>query len=43
VPKEIEFRSELPKTIIGKVLRRVLIDEEMKKLKSGTVHVKESV
>jgi long-chain acyl-CoA synthetase len=31
VPQEIEFRKELPKTIIGKVLRRVLIDEEMKK------------
>ncbi len=31
VPKEIEFRSELPKTIIGKVLRRVLLEEEMKK------------
>lgn len=33
VPQEIEFRKELPKTIIGKVLRRVLIDEEMKKRK----------
>lgn len=31
VPKEIEFRKELPKTMIGKVLRRVLKDEEMKK------------
>jgi long-chain acyl-CoA synthetase len=31
VPQEIEFRNELPKTIIGKVLRRVLIDEEIKK------------
>ncbi len=29
VPKYIEFRSELPKTIIGKVLRRVLIQEEL--------------
>ncbi|MCG3117250.1 MAG: long-chain fatty acid--CoA ligase [Candidatus Manganitrophus sp. SA1] len=35
VPQEIEFRKELPKTIIGKVLRRVLIDEEMKKLKES--------
>ncbi|MFQ5780109.1 MAG: long-chain fatty acid--CoA ligase [Nitrospiria bacterium] len=33
VPKEIEFRPELPKTIIGKVLRRVLVEEEMKKAK----------
>ncbi len=32
VPKTIEFRTELPKTIIGKVLRRVLLNEEMKKL-----------
>jgi long-chain acyl-CoA synthetase len=32
IPKEIEFRSQLPKTLVGKVLRRVLRDEEMKKL-----------
>lgn len=32
VPKTIEFRTELPKTIIGKVLRRVLLEEEMKRL-----------
>ena len=31
VPKEVEFRSQLPKTLVGKVLRRVLRDEEMKK------------
>src|SRR3990172_8727177 len=31
VPKEIEFREQLPKTLVGKVLRRVLRDEEMKK------------
>ena len=31
VPKQVEFRSELPKTIIGKVLRRVLLEEERKK------------
>jgi len=42
VPQEIEFRKELPKTIIGKVLRRVLIDEEMKKQQGGTQPVKES-
>ena len=28
VPKQLEFRSELPKTLIGKILRRVLVDEE---------------
>jgi len=31
LPKQVEFRSELPKTIIGKVLRRVLVEEELKK------------
>ncbi|MGO4888640.1 AMP-binding protein [Anaerobacillus sp. MEB173] len=31
VPKLYEFRDELPKTIIGKVLKRVLIEEEEKK------------
>ncbi len=31
VPKFIEFRKELPKTIVGKVLRRVLLEEEKKK------------
>lgn len=30
-PKAVEFRSELPKTTIGKVLRRVLRDEEIAK------------
>ncbi len=34
VPKEVEFRSELPKTLVGKVLRRILRDEEMKKTKA---------
>jgi long-chain acyl-CoA synthetase len=28
VPRKYEFRSELPKTIVGKILRRVLIEEE---------------
>jgi len=32
VPKFIEFRDELPKTMVGKVLRRVLVEEEEKKL-----------
>ncbi|KYG32236.1 long-chain-fatty-acid--CoA ligase [Alkalihalobacillus trypoxylicola] len=31
VPKVYEFRKELPKTLIGKVLRRVLIEEEKRK------------
>ena len=28
VPRKYEFRYELPKTVIGKILRRVLIEEE---------------
>ncbi|EFO79254.1 AMP-dependent synthetase and ligase [Oscillochloris trichoides DG-6] len=35
VPREIEFRTELPKTMVGKVLRRVLVDEEKAKQKVG--------
>ena len=35
VPKEVEFRKELPKTLVGKVLRRVLRDEELKKTKAA--------
>ncbi len=31
-PKEVEFRDRLPKTLVGKVLRRVLRDEEREKL-----------
>jgi long-chain acyl-CoA synthetase len=31
VPRLIEFRAELPKTMIGKVLRRALVEEERKK------------
>lgn len=30
VPRQIEFREELPKTQVGKVLRRVLVDEHIK-------------
>ncbi len=35
VPKEWEFRDELPETLIGKVLRRVLQDEEQRKATAG--------
>jgi len=31
VPRRVEFRTELPKTIVGKVLRRVLVEEELKR------------
>ncbi len=36
VPKEIEFRDELPETLIGKVLRRVLQEEERTKLRASS-------
>ena len=32
VPRVFEFRDELPKTLVGKVLRRALREEEEKKL-----------
>jgi long-chain acyl-CoA synthetase len=31
VPRMYEFRDELPKTAVGKILRRTLVDEERKK------------
>ncbi|MFC0298740.1 long-chain-fatty-acid--CoA ligase [Geobacillus jurassicus] len=41
VPRIYEFRSELPKTAVGKILRRVLVEEEKKKLdKSAELPVK---
>jgi acyl-CoA synthetase (AMP-forming)/AMP-acid ligase II len=35
LPKLVEFRAELPKTALGKVLRRMLIAEEQQKLALG--------
>jgi long-chain acyl-CoA synthetase len=34
VPKQVEFRASLPKTLVGKVLRRVLIEEERQRIVS---------
>ncbi len=31
IPRRVEFRTELPKTLVGKVLRRALRQEEMEK------------
>ena len=31
LPREIEFRTELPKTLVGKVAYRLLEEEEAKK------------
>jgi len=36
VPKQIEFRDELPKTNVGKVLRRTLRDEELKRIEEAS-------
>lgn len=33
IPRFVEFRKELPKTMVGKVLRRVLVEEEAAKKK----------
>jgi long-chain acyl-CoA synthetase len=35
VPRDVEFRAELPKTMVGKVLRRVLVEEEKAKQKAA--------
>ena len=35
VPTAIEFRSELPRNMVGKVLRRVLRDKEVNKVGVG--------
>ncbi len=35
VPTLVEFRTELPKTQVGKVLRRQLVAEEKAKLAAG--------
>jgi long-chain acyl-CoA synthetase len=35
IPREWDFRDELPKTMVGKVLRRVLVEEEKQKQKAA--------
>jgi len=32
VPRIVEFREDLPKTMVGKILRRVLVEEEQAKI-----------
>lgn len=36
VPTKIEFRDELPKSQVGKVLRRVLVEEELAKMEESS-------
>lgn len=40
IPRDIEFRDELPKSNVGKILRRVLRDEEIERLKTVSVIAK---
>jgi long-chain acyl-CoA synthetase len=35
VPKQVEFRDSLPETLVGKVLRRVLLEQERASARSG--------
>ena len=41
VPRRVEFRNDLPKTMVGKVLRRALRDEEAAKLQARKERSKE--
>jgi long-chain acyl-CoA synthetase len=36
VPTSVEFRDTLPKSMVGKILRRVLVEEEKKKMAAGS-------
>lgn len=39
VPKLVEFRTQLPKSNVGKVLRRILLDEEISKAQRQKKHL----
>jgi long-chain acyl-CoA synthetase len=39
VPIAIEFRSELPRNIVGKLLRRQLREEEINKMHTEALHL----
>ncbi|MFB4165832.1 long-chain-fatty-acid--CoA ligase [Alteribacillus sp. JSM 102045] len=41
VPRLFEFRKDLPKTMVGKILRRVLVEEEKEKLHNEENNMKE--
>ena len=36
IPRAVEFRTELPKTLVGKILRRQLVEEEKAKLEAAS-------
>ena len=35
MPYDVEFRDELPKTLVGKVAYRILEEEELEKIKQA--------
>jgi len=37
IPRQVEFRTQLPKSLVGKYLRRVLVEEEKARLDPGPV------
>ncbi|MHB1419760.1 MAG: long-chain-fatty-acid--CoA ligase [Bacillota bacterium] len=37
LPRQVEFRDDLPKSMIGKVLRRLLVEEESRKAPEGNI------
>jgi len=37
VPAHVEFRSELPKTMVGKILRRALVAERRGEVPHGNI------
>ena len=41
MPKEIEFRDDLPKTLVGKVAYRVLEEEEAAKIAAAAAEADE--
>ena len=41
MPYDIEFRDDMPKTLVGKVAYRVLEEEELAKLKAAENENKE--
>ena len=43
IPKEIEFREELPKTLVGKVAYRILEEEEEAKIKTDSTQENQSI
>jgi long-chain acyl-CoA synthetase len=43
VPSEVEFRTELPKSMIGKILRRALREEENRKARQAQPSEAETV